>query len=201
MPEPLDPRTLEYYGQAAPSYRASGPGGVSRQLDSFLQQLQPASLILELGCGGGRDAEAMINAGFRVEPTDGLPEIARQAEERLGTRVRVMRFDELEVEDTYDGVWASASLIHVPRPALSSVIFRIHRALRPCGVHGATFKSGGAEGRDSAGRYYNYPSADELTAFYADAAAWATLSVTPYVGGGFETGQGPWLVVQARRGA
>jgi cyclopropane fatty-acyl-phospholipid synthase-like methyltransferase len=46
--------------------------------------LQPGARILELGCGGGRDAEAMVAAGFEVDPTDGTPEIARKAEERLG---------------------------------------------------------------------------------------------------------------------
>ena len=61
----------------------------------------------------------------------------------------------------------------------------IYRALKPGGVHFATFKSGGVEGRDDDGRYYNYPSAQQLIDFYTGVAEWEGLDVTPYVGGGF----------------
>ena len=47
----------------------------------------------------------MIAARFDVDSTDGTPEIARKAEERLGRRVRVMRFDELDALEVYDAVW------------------------------------------------------------------------------------------------
>jgi hypothetical protein len=57
----------------------------------------------------------MLQRGFDVHPTDGVPEMARKAEIRLGRRVRVMRFDELDSSEEYDAVWASASLLHVPR--------------------------------------------------------------------------------------
>jgi hypothetical protein len=101
----LDLPTLRFYAQSEQVYCASGPGGVSRNLHAFLGMLKPGACILELGCGGGRDAEAMIAAGFKVDPTDGTPEIARKAEERLGQPVRVMRFDELDAVETYDAVW------------------------------------------------------------------------------------------------
>jgi SAM-dependent methyltransferase len=91
-----DSVTLDFYSASAAVYVASGARGVSRNLPSFLDLLPSGARILELGCGGGRDAEAMIAAGFDVDPTDGTPEIARKAEERLGRRVRVMRFDELD---------------------------------------------------------------------------------------------------------
>jgi 2-polyprenyl-3-methyl-5-hydroxy-6-metoxy-1,4-benzoquinol methylase len=83
-PVSLDLPTLRVYAESAQVYCASGPGGVSRNLHAFLQMLQPGAHVLELGCGGGRDAEAMVAAGFEVDPTDGTPEIARKAEERLG---------------------------------------------------------------------------------------------------------------------
>lgn len=130
-PPDQDPSTLRFYAETAETYTASGPGGTSRGLASFLEKLRSGARILELGCGGGRDAEAMIHAGFDVEPTDGTPEIARQAEERLGRKVRVMRFGELEAVAAYDAVWANASLLHVPREALPEVLGRVFRALKP----------------------------------------------------------------------
>src|SRR5262249_48163598 len=101
---------------------------ISRNLHHFLGKLAPGARVLDLGCGSGRDAEAMIKAGFDVEATDGSPEIARLAEERLSRQVRVMRFDELDASEDYDAVWANASLIHVPRPALPHILDLIFKA-------------------------------------------------------------------------
>jgi hypothetical protein len=92
---PFDAVTLRFYATEAPTYAASGPDGSSRFLKPFLRMLPPQAYILELGCGGGRDAAAMLTAGSRVDATEGAPEVAREAEKRLGCPVRVMRFDEL----------------------------------------------------------------------------------------------------------
>jgi SAM-dependent methyltransferase len=90
----------------------------------------------------------MIAAGFDVDPTDGTPEIARKAEERLGRRVRVMCFDELDALEVYDAIWASASLLHVLRSSLPQILALIFKALKPGGLHFASYKGGDAEGRD-----------------------------------------------------
>jgi SAM-dependent methyltransferase len=190
---------LRFYADTAETYTASGPGGASRGLATFLEKQRPGARILELGCGGGRDAEAMLAAGFDVDPTDGTPEIALKAEERLGRKVRVMRFDELEAVAAYDAVWANASLLHVPRDSLPEVLGRVFRALKPGGLHFASYKGGGSEGRDSHGRYFNYLSRAELLETYSRSAPWEVESVVEYVGGGYEGTQGPWVAITARR--
>ena len=63
----FDTRTLGFYSDEAPIYCASGRQGASRHLAGFLDLLRPGSLILELGCGSGRDAEAMTQRGFLVD--------------------------------------------------------------------------------------------------------------------------------------
>lgn len=199
QPPGRDLLTLRFYSETAETYVASGPGGASRLLQPFIAKLRPGDRVLELGCGGGRDAEAMIAAGFDVEPTDGTLEIALKAEVRLGRRVRVMRFDELEAEADYDAVWANASLLHVPRDSLPDVLARVFRALRPGGLHFASYKGGGREGRDSHGRYFNYLSRDEVVEAYERSAPWLLESVEDYVGGGYEGKQGPWVAITVRR--
>jgi SAM-dependent methyltransferase len=87
-----------------------------------------------------------------------------------------MRFDELDAREAYDGVWASACLLHVPRDELAGVLGRIHRALKPSGVFYASYKTGEGDGRDSLGRYYNYASLEWLEATYASAGPWITLT-------------------------
>src|SRR3989344_2704861 len=194
-----DQATLGFYADASPVYVASGPGGASRHLDAFLRLLAPGARILELGCGGGRDSEEMLARGFKLDATDGVPEIARKAEERIGRPVRVMRFDELDAVDEYDGVWAHASLLHVPRPTLPGVLALVFRALKPGGTHFANFKGGGCEGRDAFGRYFNYLTADEVRAAYGRSAEWDIQSLTEYLGGGYDGVQGPWVGITARK--
>lgn len=195
----FDPETLDFYATAAPTYTASGPKGASRHLQPFLDRLTPGARILELGCGGGLDAQYMLERGFDVDATDGTVEIAAQAETRLGRPVKVMRFDELDAVAEYDAVVASASLLHVPRTDLPDVIGRIWTALKAGGWHLASYKGGGAEGRDGFGRYFNYLDADELRALYAQAGEWAQMDIWSGIGGGYDGVQGPWHAITVRK--
>lgn len=190
-----DPETLAFYAREAPDYAASGPGGIGRHLEPFLERLAPGARILELGCGSGRDAAHMEARGFTVDATDGVPEMAAQAAARLGHAVRVMRFDELEAIEAYDGIVAAYSLLHVPRGGLPDVLSRIWRALKPGGWHAATFKSGGQEGRDRLGRYYNYPSDPELRAWYDGAGEWGEFATETGDGRGYEGGVSTFISV------
>ncbi|HJS11315.1 class I SAM-dependent methyltransferase [Sphingopyxis sp.] len=194
-----DARTLAFYAAEAPVYTASGKLGVSRHLDRFLDRLPAGADILELGCGGGRDAAHMMARGFAVDPTDGVAEIAVKAEAQLGRPVRVMRFGELDAAGRYDAVWAAASLLHVPRRDLPDVIARIHRALKPGGLHFASYKGGGSEGRDRFGRYFNYLTRAQLESLYREAAMWDLFDISEGAGGGCDGGQGPWVQITVRR--
>ena len=104
----------------------------------------------------------MLARGFDVSPTDGSPEMAEVASRRLGRPVGTLLFHDLDAVEAYDGVWANACLLHVPRPELAHMLSLIWRALKPGGVFYASFKTGDAEGRDTLNRYYNYPSPDWL---------------------------------------
>ena len=199
-PTPLhDADTLAFYDREAGVYAARARGEPVR-LRAFLEQLRPRAAILELGCGGGQDAELMSAAGFEVTATDGSAGLAAEAEARLGRPVRVMRFEELEDVAAYDAVWANACLLHVPEDGLADVLARIHRALKPGGRFYAGFKSGDGGDRDSLGRYYNFPSEERLRAAYAAAGAWEPLDVTTGQGGGFDGVQRTWLHVLAVKG-
>ena len=191
--------TLDFYSASAPIYLGSGTRGASRHLLPFLNLLPPQARILELGCGGGRDAAVMIAAGFDVDPTDGTPEIVRIAEERLGRPVRVVHFDKLDALETYDAIWANASLLHVPRSFLPQILALVFQALRPGGIHFASYKGGGAEGRDRYGRYFNYLSREDVTEAYRKSGPWEVVSVTESLGGGYDGRQGPWVAVVVRR--
>jgi SAM-dependent methyltransferase len=170
----VDETTLQFYRRNADSYAAWGKAPSAR-LISFLGLLPQGGSILELGCGAGNHAAEMLARGFVVRATDGSPEMAEVASRKLNHPVEVMLFDQLDAREAYDGVWASACLLHVPKEELASILARIHRALKPAGIFYASFKTGESDGRDSLGRYYNYPSADWLKTAYDAAGAWQTL--------------------------
>ncbi|HEY2247926.1 MAG TPA: class I SAM-dependent methyltransferase [Bradyrhizobium sp.] len=170
-----DDDTLQFYRRNAEAY-AGWAKAPSTRLKGFLALLPPAGSILELGCGAGNHAAEMLAAGFKLRATDGSPEMAAIASRRLGHPVETLRFDELDAREVYDGVWASACLLHVPRDQLAGVLSRIRRALKHDGVFYASYKVGHGEGgRDSLGRYYNYPSPEWLELSYAASGVWQTL--------------------------
>jgi SAM-dependent methyltransferase len=171
----MDEPTLQFYRRNAESY-AAWAKAPSTQLIGFLGLLPQGGSILELGCGAGNHAAEMLARGFALRATDGSPEMAEIASRRLNHPVGTMRFDELDEVEAFDGVWASACLLHAPRDELGGILARIHRALKAGGVFYASFKAGDGDGRDSLGRYYNYVSTDWLGAAYAAAGRWQRVS-------------------------
>ena len=194
----MDDATLQFYRSNARSY-ADWAKAPSTRLRGFLALLPPGGAILELGCGAGNHSAVMLAEGFSVRATDGSPEMAEIAAQRLGHPVEAMRFDELEAHEAYDGVWASACLLHVPRDELAGILARIHRALKPSGVFYASYKMGESDGRDSLGRYYSYVSPDWLKATYASAGPWITLSSETSVVQSFDETQANMLNLVVRK--
>jgi SAM-dependent methyltransferase len=164
-----DPDTIAFYQARAPHWVFHSGDAHSHQLDRFLDRLPPGATLLELGCGGGRDADHIRQRGFMVDATDGTPALVTRANQAFGLGARVMAFDELDAEAVYAGVWAHACLLHCPRAALLDVLVRINRALLPKGWFFSSYKLGDGEGRDLLGRLHNFPSAEWLLATYRSA--------------------------------
>ena len=197
----FDAATLAFYDREAAAYAARWTGRGNPDLDAFLDRLTPGARILELGCGGGQNAAAMIARGFDVDATDGSAGLVAEAARLLGRPVRPMRFDELEAEAEYDAVWAAACLLHVPLAGLPSVLARVWRALRPGGLHFASYKATGREGRDGLGRWFNQPTAAALVEAYAASGDWEIMAIEEGEGGGYDGVAVPWVMLTARRPA
>lgn len=195
-----DAATLAFYEANAPRYTLSFAERHSRHLDGFLDRLPAGATILELGCGGGRDAARMAERDFAVDATDGTAAMAAKAQERYGISARVMRFDELAAEGGYDAIWANACLLHVPRAGLPGILTAIHHALRPGGWHYASFKLGSGEGRDPLGRLHNFPSSVWLEQSYA-AAGFELIQQVRYPGEGADGVMRDWYALTVRKAA
>jgi len=194
----VDEETLRFYRGNAQAYAAREITKHTR-LTRFLALLPPGATVLELGCGAGGDSAQMLAAGFDVRPTDGSPEMADVASRRLGRPVETLLFHDLDAVEAYDGVWANACLLHVPRSELAHVLARIWRALKPAGYFYASFKTGAAEGRDLLNRYYNYPTPEWLRAAYSEAGDWDSWSIETGEVRGFDNEKAAMLFVVARR--
>lgn len=193
-----DDITLGFYTNEADAYVSRGQEPDYDRLEGFMASLPRGGSVLELGCGAGQDSEVLLSKGFDVTSTDGTPEIAQAAEKRLGRTVSVLRFGDLDEKNKYDGVWANACLLHVPRRDLPSIIDRIHAALKAGGVFYASFKAGTQEGRDEFDRYYNYPSADWLRQAY-QSERWQKIEITEEEGSGYDQKPTLWLHVTATK--
>ncbi|QWW66373.1 bifunctional 2-polyprenyl-6-hydroxyphenol methylase/3-demethylubiquinol 3-O-methyltransferase UbiG [Rhizobium sp. WYJ-E13] len=188
--------TSAFYNDNAETYATRDRKPPTTRLDAFLADLPEQARILELGCGGGQDCAYMLSKGFDVTPTDGSAELARQAEKLIDRTVKVMRFEELSAREEFDGVWAEASLLHVPRADLPVILTLIRNALKHGGVFHASFKAGTAEGQDDFGRYYNYPSREWLQELLV-AGGWKDVSIREADGGGYDGKPTRWLYLGA----
>ncbi|MBA2401335.1 MAG: class I SAM-dependent methyltransferase [Bradyrhizobium sp.] len=195
----MDEDTLRFYRDNAPAYAGREITSRQARLTAFLALLAPDATILELGCGAGGDTAEMLARGFNVLPTDGSPEMAEVASRRLGRPVGTLLFHDLDAVEAYDGVWANACLLHVPRDELAPILKRIWRALKSGGCFYASFKTGDGEGRDALGRYYNYPSSDWLRETYASAGNWHSLDIETGKVIGFDNQWAPMLFIVARK--
>jgi SAM-dependent methyltransferase len=195
----VDDATLQFYRQNAEAYAQREITSRFARLNKFLALLPSGAAILELGCGAGADAAEMLARGFDVTPTDGSPELAEVASRRLGRAVGTLLFHDLDAVETYDGIWANACLLHVPRDQLAYVLSLIWRATKPGGAFYASYKTGEGDGRDTLNRYYNYPTEDWLRATYAQAADWQDLAIETGEVLGFDDAMAEMLFVLARK--
>ena len=110
-----------------------------------LQHLKPGAKILDAGCVSGRDSLLFKNHGFQVTAFDASEEMVKLASQLLGQRVLHMSFEDLDLPETDDGIWACASLLHVKRAELRNVIARLSQHLNTGGMLYISFLYGCGE--------------------------------------------------------
>ncbi|KIN89565.1 DUF3427 domain-containing protein [Thauera sp. SWB20] len=141
-------RTIRYYDIEATRFAEDTLGvDMSELHDRFLAHVPAGGLILDAGCGAGRDIKAFMQAGFRVRAFDASVELVHIAKAHSGQAVELRRFDDVEERCCYDGIWACASLLHVPEADLPATLARLWASLKPGGVFYLSFKHGECERR------------------------------------------------------
>lgn len=178
-------KTLNYYNENAQPF-AFGTVSVkfTEVQDKFLEKLNPDAYILDFGCGAGRDTKYFLSRGYQVDAVDGSEQLCRIASEYTGIKVRQMLFQELDEKEKYDGIWACASILHLPKKQLREVLKNMYAALKSKGWIYTSFKYGEFEGERN-GRYFTDFTTDTFKDFIHDMHGlkieeqWITRDVRP----------------------
>lgn len=140
--------TTEVYERFAENYQKvhADRSRIANQTETFLE-LVDENRVLNVGCGPGWESEMFGDAGYSVVGIDLAPSFLAMASERA-SGAAFLRMDMRSLgfkEDSFDGVWACASLHNVSREWASTVFSELHRVLRPDGVLVLTYKRGEEE--------------------------------------------------------
>ena len=140
--------TVEYYNKNAEQFLAETMNvEFSETQNAFLKLLPDGAMILDFGCGSGRDALEFLRQGSQVDATDGSAEMCYAASEITGLPVRQMLFQDLNEKEKYDGIWACSSILHLSRTTLKNVLVKMCMALKDGGIAYSSFKYGTFEGK------------------------------------------------------
>lgn len=166
-------RTIEYYQHHAESFIED-----TRQVDmtalhrQFLSYLADGASILDAGCGSGRDSFAFHQGGYQVCAFDASEAMVNATTEYAGVETHLATFDSFSSAKKFDGIWACASLLHVPQLGLPQAMANLVTHLKPHGVIYLSFKYGSGEREHNGRRFTDMDETglDKLIAPFTDLA-------------------------------
>lgn len=178
-------KTLAYYDINAKSF-IEGTVNVDFTYvqNKFLDNIGDVAVILDLGCGSGRDTKYFLDRGYSVEAIDGSAELCKLASTYTGIPVKHMLFQDLQEVDRYDAIWACSSILHLSYADLVEVMKKMVIALKDNGIIYTSFKYGTFEGVRN-GRYFIDMTEDSLKILLQDVdgieveETWITSDVRP----------------------
>ena len=138
--------TNKYYqDNARRFYSATVDIDMSAIYQKFLPLISRGGSILDAGCGSGRDSLHFKSQGYDTTAIDASAALCKLAGELLHQDVHCVRFEDIIWQNQFDGVWGCASLLHVSKQKLPSVMTCLAKSLKPGGVMYASFKYGDTE--------------------------------------------------------
>jgi SAM-dependent methyltransferase len=165
----ISAKTLQHYDERAAEFWAgTRDHDVKQNVEALLRHIRglPPLRILDFGCGPGRDLATFRALGHEPIGLEGSASLAAMARAHSGCEVWEQDFLDLRLPaDRFDGVFANASLFHVPRQELPRVLGELHAALKPDGVLFTSNPRGNNEEGWNRGRYGAYHDLESWRAF------------------------------------
>lgn len=160
--------SIDYYNKyAAKVFEETVNQNMWGIMKKFLDLLKEGDTILDLGCGSGRDSLTFYEQGYDVTLLDASEEMCKLAEIHTGLEVLQMTIEQMDFDNVFDGIWACASLLHIPKKELSHILTKIARALNDKGVLYMSFKPGSFEGFRGE-RYFSDFTPESMTELLRD---------------------------------
>ena len=193
--------TLDHYDQRAEEFwQGTRDHDVKQNIAALLQWIEgkPPFTILDFGCGPGRDLKVFSELGHIAVGLEGAEHFAVMARTYSGCEVWLQDFLKLDLpENHFDGVFANASLFHVPSQELPRVLLELHASLKPGGVLFSSNPCGHNEEGWSGRRYGAYYDLDTWRG-HVSAAGFSELDHY-YRPAGLPREKQPWLASVWRR--
>ena len=157
--------TIRYYNSHAQAYfEETAAADMHETCDRFLQYVRPGGTIMDVGAGSGRDLKYFTEKGYRAEGIDASEELCARASAYAHVPVTCVRIQDWIPKKRYDGIWASASLLHLLLPEIEAFICRLPALLEENGTAYISLKSGIRTGEDEKGRYFTNVTENDLRA-------------------------------------
>lgn len=193
--------TLDFYNRNAAWFdQRTRANDMRPRMQPFIDLLPRGAKILDVGCGPGRDVKTFRELGFDAMGIDGshaMIELARTI--APDATFQQVAFDEIEFADAFDGIWASASLLHVPADQIDDVLTRLARALRTPGIIYMSVKAGDGKRIHEDGRFFNDYSESTLRALFARHPIFGLINIDHSPPGESQSDRKPWLHALARK--
>jgi SAM-dependent methyltransferase len=200
-PGDITGRTLGYYNRGAEEFwEGTRDHDVSQNINALLAAIEgtPPFRILDLGCGPGRDLLAFSKLGHIAIGLEGSPPLAEMARAQSGCEVWQQDFLALDLPESYfDGIFANATLFHVPSRELPRVLAELRLSLKPDGVLFASNPHGENQEGWRGERYCVFHDLDTWRR-YGTAAGFIELDHY-YRPAGLPRARQPWLATVWRR--
>lgn len=149
-------KTIDYYNNNSQSfYERTINADITDSYDKFLKYLAKKAKILDAGCGVGRDTKYFLSKGYDVTAFDASKKMVELSRKETGVQVMHSTFQELNFENMFDGVWAQASLLHIPYDITQEIYQKIHHSLKPNGIFYASYKYGDSYMETDQRDFYN----------------------------------------------
>ncbi len=193
--------TLQHYDQRAEDFwQGTRAHDVSQNVAALLRHIEahPPFSILDFGCGPGRDLKTFAGLGHVAVGLEGSARLAAMARRYSGCEVLEQEFLRLDLPPGgFDGVFANASLFHVPSQELPRVLLQVRAALKPGGVLFSSNPRGENQEGWNRGRYGAYHDLEGWRR-HLSAAGFVELEHY-YRPAGLPRAQQPWLASVWRR--
>jgi SAM-dependent methyltransferase len=147
--------TVAYYNINAYDYFcASVKADMSDLYQQFLEFVPHDGMILDAGCGSGRDTKYFLSIGYQVIAIDASKEMVKLSTEYTKHQTRLMNFYSLNFQNDFDGIWAVSSLVHIPKKNIDYIINGLANALKIGGILCISFREGLVE-KNEDGRFFS----------------------------------------------